>query len=638
MQAGQAARQEGGGGGRKPPAGEAPPEAVPPPGQAAPDGADGPMELAGGLVVGQAFEVAEDQGGPVLLGQAGELLVERRAEFEGLGRGDPSSEVTPPRPSPPAASTARRRADWARDRRRPCGRRRGARGRGGRRRGSCRPCRARTRKVAWKASSTSWPSAEHPPAGPQDHRPVPGDQRLEGRRVAARRRTAPGAGPRPEAATAPPFQSRPTSGPPRHTARSPSSPPPPPRFTPRLRLGTIPICFSGRAVGSRSRPRREPPARHDRRSGHSRSHPALRTATAPSPTAPSPTAPACRGAGGPLGLSVLGHSNGVEGGCRPMRALVTGISGFVGGHLAEHLLESGDVVVGLSTSGRWPAGLAHLADGVPDRGVRPGPGRPTPTWPAGSGGSGPRSIYHLAAQANPQASVADPRGTWALNLGGTLTLLEAVQGVGPQAPGGAGRLGGLLREPAAGVDAGRRVVPAPAQQPVLGEQGGGRPPGRPALPGPRDRRGHGPAVQPRRPPPVVHATSWAALARQVAEVEAGLKARVEVGNLDIVRDFTDVRDVVRAYRLLADPGGTRRDLQPRLGRGTPPGRRPGDPPGAGPRPVAVRVDPARVRPVDQPLLVADATKLRPATGWEPRFSIEATLSDMLDDWRNAPRV
>ena len=39
-------------------------------------------------------------------------------------------------------------------------------------------------------------------------------------------------------------------------------------------------------------------------------------------------------------------------------------------------------------------------------------------------------IYHLAAQANPQASVADPRGTWALNLGGTLNLLEAVKGVG----------------------------------------------------------------------------------------------------------------------------------------------------------------------------------------------------------------
>src|SRR5204863_282319 len=60
-------------------------EAVAAPGEAAPDGPDGPSELAGGLVVGQAFEVAEDQGGPVLLGEAAELLVEGGAELGGLG-------------------------------------------------------------------------------------------------------------------------------------------------------------------------------------------------------------------------------------------------------------------------------------------------------------------------------------------------------------------------------------------------------------------------------------------------------------------------------------------------------------------------------------------------------------------------
>jgi GDP-4-dehydro-6-deoxy-D-mannose reductase len=54
-------------------------------------------------------------------------------------------------------------------------------------------------------------------------------------------------------------------------------------------------------------------------------------------------------------------------------------------------------------------------------------------------------------------------------------------------------------------------------------------------------------------------------------------------------------------------------------------------------PIEVFVDPSRVRPVDQPLLVADATKLRTATGWEPIHSIESTLADMLDDWRRAVR-
>jgi GDP-4-dehydro-6-deoxy-D-mannose reductase len=123
------------------------------------------------------------------------------------------------------------------------------------------------------------------------------------------------------------------------------------------------------------------------------------------------------------------------------------------------------------------------------------------------------------------------------------------------------------------------------------------------------------------------------LARQVAEVEAGHKPCVEVGNLNIVRDFTDVRDIVRAYRLLAERGrpgevyniGTGRDVSlaamlevlRSLAR----------------VPIEVRVDPARLRGVDQPRLLADASKLRAATGWEPACSIERTLGDMLEEWR-----
>ena len=52
-------------------------------------------------------------------------------------------------------------------------------------------------------------------------------------------------------------------------------------------------------------------------------------------------------------------------------------------------------------------------------------------------------------------------------------------------------------------------------------------------------------------------------------------------------------------------------------------------------PITVFIDPARVRPVDQPLLVADPSKLKAATGWEPRFPIAQTLADMLQYWRNA---
>ncbi len=322
-----------------------------------------------------------------------------------------------------------------------------------------------------------------------------------------------------------------------------------------------------------------------------------------------------------------------------MRALVTGVTGFVGGHLAEHLLASGDLVVGLSASGRFPAELAHLSGQV----------RLERFDLAGGDEDAlvdllqrkqPEVIYHLAAQANPQASVADPRGTWALNLGGALNLLEAV------------RAAGSTLKPAprvvlvgSGVSYGN---PAPEYLPVSESC-----PLRPNNPyaaskaaadllGIQHALGHATDVLivrpfnhagPRQAPMYV----LGALARQVAEVEAGWngKARVEVGNLDIVRDYTDVRDVVAAYRLLA-LHGTRGEVY-NLGSGR--GTRLADALGFLTRearcPIEVFVDPARVRPVDQPLLVADPSKLQAATGWSPRYTIEQTLGDMLAYARTA---
>ncbi len=316
-----------------------------------------------------------------------------------------------------------------------------------------------------------------------------------------------------------------------------------------------------------------------------------------------------------------------------MRALVTGITGFVGGHLAEHLLESGDVVVGLSTSGRWPDNLAHLA-----RSVRIEKSDLATVADADLAGligrKQPEVIYHLAAQANPQASVADPRGTWALNLGGTLTLLEAARASG---------LEPRVVLVGSGVSYGN---PAPEHLPVSETC-----PLRPNNPysaskGAADLLGvqhflaHGTDVVMVRPfnhagPRQSSRYVLGALARQVAEVEAGRSPRVEVGNLDIIRDFTDVRDVAKAYRLLATRGGAGEVYNLGSGRGTRLLDALETLRGLASTTIEVHVDPARVRPVDQPLLVADATKLRAATGWEPRFSIERTLADMLDDWRRA---
>ena len=125
-----------------------------------------------------------------------------------------------------------------------------------------------------------------------------------------------------------------------------------------------------------------------------------------------------------------------------------------------------------------------------------------------------------------------------------------------------------------------------------------------------------------------------ALARQVAEVEAGIKPRVEVGNLDVIRDFTDVRDVVRGYRLLAQNGTPGEIYNLGTGRGTKIADALQTLAALASTRIEVHIDPARVRPVDQPLLVADPTKLRASTGWGPLFTTEQTLADMLNDWRN----
>ena len=110
-----------------------------------------------------------------------------------------------------------------------------------------------------------------------------------------------------------------------------------------------------------------------------------------------------------------------------MRALVTGISGFVGGHLTEHLVAEGDIVVGLSASGRWPAELEHLGQTRTDRTIRPRRRDARRHSPSSLRRKQPEVIYHLAAQSNPQASVADPRATWTLNFWGSFNLLEAVK-------------------------------------------------------------------------------------------------------------------------------------------------------------------------------------------------------------------
>jgi len=125
-------------------------------------------------------------------------------------------------------------------------------------------------------------------------------------------------------------------------------------------------------------------------------------------------------------------------------------------------------------------------------------------------------------------------------------------------------------------------------------------------------------------------------ARLLAEVELGRREPVvTVGNLSAVRDFTDVRDVVRAYFLAATKGqpgevynvgsGVGRKIEEILTLLI----------GLCRVPVRVEEDASLLRPLDVPALVCDATRLRQHTGWEPQIPLERTLADLLDYWRAA---
>jgi GDP-4-dehydro-6-deoxy-D-mannose reductase len=314
-----------------------------------------------------------------------------------------------------------------------------------------------------------------------------------------------------------------------------------------------------------------------------------------------------------------------------MRALVTGVSGFVGGHLCEHLVREGDQVVGVSASGRWPPDAAHLGRSVRIERldlIEAGEDELADLLRRKQA----EVIYHLAAQSNPQQSLADPRGTWALNLGGTLNLLEAVRASGLSPRVILVSSGTCYGDPAPEFIPVAEGCPLRPNNPYAASKAAAD------LLGIQHHLAHGTAVivvrpfnhaGPRQSPRYV----LAALAAQVAEVEAGRKGCIEIGNLDVVRDFTDVRDVVRGYRLLAARGTAGAVYNLGSGRGTKVAEALEHLRSLASRPIAVRVDPARGRPVDLPLHVADASKLRAATGWEPAYTIEHTLTDMLDQAR-----
>ncbi|HLV35270.1 MAG TPA: GDP-mannose 4,6-dehydratase [Spirillospora sp.] len=311
-----------------------------------------------------------------------------------------------------------------------------------------------------------------------------------------------------------------------------------------------------------------------------------------------------------------------------MRILITGATGFVGRHLIEHLAsempradlhgtaissaEQTDMVRLHYLDLRNPDAVRHLLEQTR-----------------------PDHIYHLAAQASPRRSFADPWGTLENNIRAQLNILQTCAD--------------LNLAPRILVISSSEIYRATDE--AIAEDT----PFEPTSPYSVSKIAqdmlafqyyltHRLPIMRARPfnhigPGQGEGFVAPDFAMQIARIEAGQQEPVlEVGNLTARRDFTDVRDVVRAYRLIVERGqpgevynvasGSAHSVQELLDTLL----------SFSTRHIAVRVDPDRFLPVDVPVKSGDANRLRQQTGWKPIIPFEQTLLDILNECRERVRI
>jgi GDP-4-dehydro-6-deoxy-D-mannose reductase len=294
-----------------------------------------------------------------------------------------------------------------------------------------------------------------------------------------------------------------------------------------------------------------------------------------------------------------------------VRALVTGGHGFVGRWLTAHLEKEGDEVVatGEEVDVTDPAAVRRSFDEIR-----------------------PDAVYHLAGWAHVGSSWDDPAGAFLVNANGTVHVLDAARRL--ESPPrvlvvSSAEVYGVVTADKLPL---REQLATDPVSPYAASKVAAEVAARQAA------SGYGLHVTVVRPfnhigpgqsPQVV----VSALAKRIVEAERSGVRVLEMGNPTPSRDLTDVRDVVRAYRLLAErgePGAVYnvctghdvaiQDLADQLLQ-------------MADRPLRLETDPDLLRPVDLPVLRGDPSRLQAATGWQPEVPIERTLADLLDDLR-----
>lgn len=312
-----------------------------------------------------------------------------------------------------------------------------------------------------------------------------------------------------------------------------------------------------------------------------------------------------------------------------MRALVTGADGFVGQWLLRALLDAGDAVAG-TTHHQSPKLTTLEPEKSREIGWQRIDLRDQASLERAVASARPDVIFHLAAQSSGALSFRQPIETFETNVMGTLRLLEAARKI---APGvlvivtGSSEVYGSVSPVDVPLD---ELAPLRPHSPYASSKAAAE-----SIALQYARTGWLRVIVTRSfnhtGPGQDEAFVVPGFAKQIAELRRNPAAPLQVGNLAAQRDFTDVRDVVDAYRTLAQRGVSgnvynvcsgravsMREILNKLAKI------------AGLGSFVTQEDPERMRPVDAPIIVGDPTALERDTGWKPGIPLDRTLADVYE--------